>query len=195
MGYAVFLGSTIPAAVGYVYKQKVLQEQDMDVFYVSFWSGNFQIIWGIICLPFIFIPFPGQEVPKVGEFFAEIGNTLACIGGAAPHGESDATCQTSPAPYVWMILYLTFNVSFNMCMTWLTKRISAAWTQVATVLCLGLCNIFSTQQWIMGSSAEAMSCDDWLSVITVCVALWVYNLENETKACGKEQETDSTEGC
>jgi len=182
--YGLFLVSTFPGAVGNVYKQRVLQAQDVDVFYATWWSGNFQVLWGLICLPLMFMPLPGQETPKISEFFSEIGHTFACMGGSTERA-GDGTCGTSPPPYFWIIVYLLFNITFNLAMTWLVKKISAAWAQIATVVCLGMCNIFSTSKLIMGASAEPMSLDDWLGVVIVCISLWVYNLESEVSNYGK----------
>jgi hypothetical protein len=183
--YALFLLSTAPAAVSNVYKQKVLQGCDADVFYVTFWSGWFQVLWGWLCIPLLWIPLPGQEVLRPGDTFRAIGDTLSCIAGNVPN-PGDGTCAGVPAPWVWIILYLAFNVTFNLALTWLTKRMSAAWAQVATVLCLNLCNIFSSLKFVMGSSAQPLTLYDWLGAILVSIALWVYNLEPEVIADGKE---------
>jgi len=182
--YSLFFVSTIPAAVGNVYKQKVLQGMDVDVFYATWWSGNFQVLWGWLCIPLMWIPLPGQSTISPAETLSAFWDTLACFGGAMPHPD-DGTCHTSPPPWLYLIVYLLFNLSFNMAFLWLTKRISAAWAQVATVLCLGLCNIFSTMKFIMGDSAQPLSLNDWLGIIIVGIALWVYNLESEKTADGE----------
>merc|ERR1712124_156654 len=72
-------------------------------------------------------------------------------------GQGDETCAGTPPPWVWIILYLTFNVSFNLALTWLTKRMSAAWAQIATVLCLNLCSFFSQFKFLMGGGATPMT--------------------------------------
>jgi len=189
--YVLFFISTLPSAGGNVYKQKVLQGRDVDVCYATLWSGIFQVIWGLILLPVIWIPLPGQDVSGPADTWSAIGDTLSCIMGHVPHAH-DETCATSPPPWFWIMIYLCFNISFNIALLWLTKHMSAAWAQVATVLCLNLCSIFSQFQWAAGKSAEPMSLNDWLGLILASIALWVYNLERETTAEGKEFEPHVT---
>jgi len=183
--YIMFALSTIPAAVSNVYKQKVLQGVDADIFYVTWWSGWFQLLWGWISFPLLWIPLPGQDTITPGQTLGTIADTFRCmtgdtIGGAVP------SCGGNPSPIVYVLLYFSFNATFNLCITWLIKRISATWVQVATVLCLNLCNIFSTQRWIMGDSAAPMSAYDWGGAIVVSFALVVYNLQPEVTADGQE---------
>jgi len=181
--YVLYIVSTFPAAVSNVYKQKVLQGVDADIFYVTLWSGWFQWLWGWMCIPLLWIQLPGQDQLLPGETFKAITDTLACLGGDADKGE---TCDQSPPPFVYVLLYFAFNATFNLCITWLIKRISATWVQVATVLCLNLCNIFSSLPFIMGSSAQPMTKFDWAGAVIVSFALVVYNLQPEVTADGKE---------
>lgn len=177
--YTMFLFSTAPGAVSNVYKQKVLQGCDADIFFVTFWSGWWQMLWGWLCVPLLWLPIPGQISPS--ETFGAIADTLSCFAGNVPH-VGDESCAASPAPWVWMVAYLGFNLAFNLCILWLTKRMSAAWTQVATGVCLNLSDIFGSLKFIAGSSAQPMSLHDWLATGFVTVSLWVYNLEPEVKA-------------
>lgn len=188
--YVLFLVSTVPSAASNVYKQKVLQGHDADVFYVTFWSGWFQVVWGWLCMPILWIPLPGQKVLSPGDTFAVIGDALSCIAGNVPH-PGDETCAKSPAPWVWIIFYLGFNLTFNVAFMWLIKRMSAGWAQVANGLCLNLCMIFSSLHFIMGSSAEALTIYDWLAAFLVSISLWVYNLEPEVSAIPDAHGTDA----
>jgi len=191
--YAMYIFSTVPAAVSNVYKQKVLQGVDADIFYVTWWSGWFQLLWGWVCIPLMWLPLPGQDTLPPQDTFKAIAETLQCILGRDPTGDDDS-CTSGTPPWVYVILYFAFNATFNLCITWLIKRISAMWVQVATVLCLNLCNIFSSIPWIMGPSAQALTGWDWAGAIVVSIALWVYNMQPEVTADGKEilqQQTGS----
>merc|ERR1711908_197492 len=149
--YALFVFSTFPAAVSNIYKQKVLQGVDADIFYVTWWSDWFQLLWGWMCIPLMWIPLPGQTTLHPSETFQAIADTLTCISGTDPTHGDDPSCSSGTPPWIYVILYFAFNATFNLCITWLIKRISAMWVQVATVLCLNLCNIFSSWKFIMGS--------------------------------------------
>lgn len=186
--YGLFLFSTVPAAVSNVYKQKVLQERDVDVWYATWWSGNFQVLWGWLCCWVSWLPVPGHSTP--GETPALLSDTVSCLMGNAPHA-ADIHCTVGSLPPVfWFVIYLFFNLSFNVCFLWLTKRMSAMWAQIATVLCLDLTNIFGQFKFIAGGGAQIMSLNDWLATITASMALWVYNMEPETKPTLKKSLKD-----
>jgi len=181
--YGLFFLSTLPGAAGNVYKQKILQSKDVDVWYATWWSGNFQVLWGWALVWVMWIPLPDQDVLSPGQTFSEVGKTFQCFGGHAPR-PSDTGCEQSPPPWIWLILYLSFNITFNMALLTLTKRMSAAWAQVATVLCLDLTNIFSQSTFLMGKSAHAMSTGDWFGTALASIALFVYNREPEINNIG-----------
>lgn len=180
--YVLLLVSIFPGAVSNVYKQSVLQARDVDVCYATWWSGNFQVIWGFLMIWVMWIPLPGMDAPRPSELFQSIADTWQCFIGNIPQ-PGDETCAAGEYPaIVWFAVYLFFNLSFNICMLWLTKVMSAMWAQIATILCLDLTNIFSTIPALAGGSATPMGVSGWLATILASVSLWVYNLEAETTA-------------
>jgi len=175
--FGMFLFSIMPGAAGNVYKQWVLQGRDVDIIYATWWSGNFQVVWGWVCLPLLWVKLPGQDL-QPSDTLDAIGNTFSCMFGSIPH-TGDESCGVSPAPMFWFAIYLMFNMSFNVLMLWLTKHLSATWATIATVLCLDLTNILGMVPFLAGGGAEKMSLNDWLATILASIALWVYNMEKE----------------
>jgi len=177
--YGLFIASTVPSAISNCYKQKVLKGVDLDVVYATWWSGNFQIIWGILLFWINWIPLPQQDVQPPSHTFQDIADTWQCFLGNVPH-PGDESCAGPGGPAItWFIVYLFFNLAFNVCFLWLTKRMSAMWTQIATTLCLDLTNIFSQLKFMVGDSAQLMSLSQWLATLLASIALWTYNLEPE----------------
>jgi len=180
--YGLFLLSTVPMAVSSCYKQKVLKGVNLDVMYAVWWSGNFQVVWGILLFWVNWIPLPEQKVQLPSETFQLIADTWSCLQGNVPH-PGDEACAADGAPGIkWFIIYLFFNLSFNICYLWLTKRMSAVWAQIATALCLCLTNIFSQFPFLVGDAAQLMTLSQWLGTIMAAVALWIYNLQPEIQA-------------
>merc|ERR1712048_27045 len=178
--YGLFLLSVVPAAIGNVYKQKVLKGNDVDVWYATWWSGNFQVIWGLSCFWINWIPLPGQPAPyRPDQTSQAISDTWQCFLGNVPHPDDHSCAEGSLPPIFWFGIYLCFNLTFNICLLWLTKSMSAMWAQIATTLCLDLTNIFSQFSFLMGQGAQLMSLSEWLATLLASVALWVYNLEAE----------------
>jgi hypothetical protein len=193
--FGMFVFSLLPAAVSNVYKQKVLQGGDVDICYATWWSGNFQILWGILCIPQMWLKLPSQAddtYAPVSETFTYIGYTLSCLLGRVPR-EGDESCASEGLPPIfWFAVYLMFNLSFNICILWLTKFLSAMWANIATTLCLDLTNIFSQSSLLMGKGAQMMSLSDWIATVLASVALWTYNLEKEVTLGDDGLEVETT---
>lgn len=179
--YGLFLLSTVPSAVSNCYKQRVLKGRDVDVCYATWWSGNFQVLWGILLFWINWIPLPDQPVQYPGDTFQAISETWQCFLGNVPNPQSESCAGEDGPALKWFVVYLCFNLTFNICLLWLTKRMSAVWAQIATTLCLDLTNIFSQFKFIVGDSAETMTVAEWLGTIIASVALWTYNVESEIR--------------
>lgn len=179
--YGFFALSTVPSAVSNCYKQKVLKGRDVDVCYATWWSGNFQVLWGLLLFWINWIPLPDQNVQPPSATMQMISDTWQCFIGNMPNAD-DQSCAAEGGPAgKWFIIYLCFNLTFNICLLWLTKRMSAVWAQIATTLCLDLTNIFSQFKFIVGDSAQLMSFCEWLATVIASLALWTYNVMPEIR--------------
>ena len=83
------------------------------------------------------------------------------------------------------IVYLLFNVAFNVLLLWLTKRMSATWAAIATVLCLDITSLLSMSKVLMGSEATPVTLQQYLGLILAGIAMWVYNLRPERDVHGR----------
>ena len=194
--YVMYVIGTIPAGVSNCYKQKCLKSVDLEVMYSAQWSGYWQILWGLLMFPFNWIPLPDpaqkQLAADTGEY---ISRTFTCFFGSVPEPlegmsaaaiENDNACASpGGSAFVWFIVYLVFNVSFNVLLLWLTKRMSATWAAIATVLCLDLTALLSMSPALMGNEATPVTLQQYLGLILAGISMWVYNLRPERDADGK----------
>ena len=214
--YLIYVLGTVPSGVSNVYKQKCLKSVDLEVMYASFWSGNWQIMWGLLTFPINWIPMPAPAAAnppaETGEFIAR---AWTCFLGSVPlnstggpylpamttsslvpstcnetelvssYDPGDEVCAASGgSAAVWFMVYIVFNVTFNVLLLWLTKRMSATWAQIGTVLCLDLASIFSQFSWLMGSEAQMLTLQQWFGLVLAGIAMWVYNLKDELDVDG-----------
>ena len=149
---------------------RCLKSVDLEVMYASWWSGNWQIMWGLLTFPLNWIPMPPPATNnpplETGEFLVR---AWACFFGAVPTNSTGqpylpssnvstvtpSVCNVSEVSYsynpgdevcaaeggsaaLWFLIYIVFNVVFNVLLLWLTKRMSATWAQIGTVLCLSV---------------------------------------------------------
>ena len=166
--YLIYVVGTVPAGISNCYKQRCLKSVDLEVMYASWWSGNWQIMWGLLTFPLNWIPMPPPATNnpplETGEFLVR---AWACFFGAVPTNSTGqpylpssnvstvtpSVCNVSEVSYsynpgdevcaaeggsaaLWFLIYIVFNVVFNVLLLWLTKRMSATWAQIGTVLCL-----------------------------------------------------------
>ena len=217
--YIIYIIGTVPSGISNCYKQKCLKSVDLEVMYASFWSGNWQIMWGLLTFPINWIHMPPpaveHEPADTGEFLTR---AWTCFLGSIPLNATgqpyippenttqlitESVCNISEVVHsytpgdevcaakggsaaVWFLVYIVFNVSFNVLLLWLTKRMSATWAQIGTVLCLDLASIFSQFKFLMGSEAEYLTLQQWFGLILAGIAMWVYNLKDELDADGIE---------
>eukprot|EP00434_Breviolum_minutum_P000335 symbB.v1.2.000280.t1/scaffold23.1/size449444/7 len=97
---------------------------------------------------------------------------------------SVTTCDAEPA-YLWFMMYLLFNVFFNLFFLWLIKRLSGTWASIGSILCGNLCGIFSQFELFAGKSAAKLTFEQWMALILSSIAMWVYNIEEEVDVNGK----------
>merc|ERR1712232_1182211 len=94
------------------------------------------------------------------------------------------TCTTGQA-WIWFMVYLFFNLTFNMAVLWLTKYMSGTWASIGNILCGDLYGIFGQFSVFSGKPTQVMPLPEWLALILSSVAMWVYNIEDEMDVTGK----------
>lgn len=189
----MFAGAFIFSAASNVYKQSVLQQRDVDVWFATFWSGNFQVLWGFLLIPLQWIPYPDQELPDPPKrVFQDIADTMSCLAGNSPQPGDEQHCPRSPNGLVWSGLYFSFNLFFNVCLLSLTKAQGANWATIASVLCLFISSVFSQWKLLMGKNATQMTYFDYMALVLAGLALWCYSLFGERKkgSGGGEEEVE-----
>jgi len=189
--YAMYIIGTVPNGISNCYKQKCLKGVDLEVMYATLWSGNWQIVWGLLMFPANWIPLPSPAVVTTpADMGSYLRDTLICFFGRAPTDRpSDAVCASpGGSAFVWFMVYLVFNVSFNVLLLWLTKRMSATWATIATVLCLDLTCLFSMSRALMGDEAQSVTLEQYLGLLIAAIAMLVYNLRPELDKDGRQVE-------
>jgi len=167
--------------------------------YASLWSGYWQILWGFVMFPINWIPMPAPAPSNPPDETVEfLSRAWTCFMGHVPTNSSgvpfilptnstpgDEVCAAGGgSAAVWFLIYILFNVTFNVLLLWLTKRMSSTWAQIGTVLCLDLASIFSQFTFLMGSEAQVLTLQQWFGLAIAGIAMWVYNLKDELDASG-----------
>mmetsp|Transcript_73641 Transcript_73641/g.193197 ORF Transcript_73641/g.193197 Transcript_73641/m.193197 type:complete len:527 (-) Transcript_73641:21-1601(-) len=185
--YFLFILAVVPASFGNCYKQKKLKQVNLDVMWSFFWAGMWQVVWGLVMYPAVWIhwPSPGSSDDSQASpstMGRDIHDSWLCFTGVNPNA-SITTCDGDPA-WVWFIVYLLFNVFYNVFFNWLIKKLSGTWASIGSILCGNLCGILSQYAIFAGNSAELMNLEQWTALVLSSVAMWVYNVDDEVDVHG-----------
>ncbi|CAJ1329966.1 unnamed protein product [Effrenium voratum] len=184
--YGLYIIAVVPSAFSNCYKQKKLKQVNLDVMWSFFWSGMWQVLWGVLLYPLNWVPWPtptGHNEATPAHMGQDLKDSWTCFMGTNPK-PSITTCDSEPA-YLWFAAYLLFNVFFNLFFLWLIKRLSGTWASIGSILCGNLCGFFSQYEIFAGKSAAALTMEQWMALVLSSIAMWVYNIEDETDINGK----------
>jgi hypothetical protein len=172
--YVIYLIGVIPSGMSNCYKQKVLKEFDMNCMWASWWSGNMQIFMGWFCFMISWLPYPvpggGHNTQSPLTLGSDLADSWTCFTGSNPKPSEDSSCTTGTA-WAWFIVYLAFNVFFNLLMLWLTKYLSATWASIGNILCGDLYGVFGQFGIFSGTGTKVMPLEQWLALILSSIAM------------------------
>eukprot|EP01065_Artemidia_motanka_P040340 TRINITY_DN502_c0_g1_i1.p1 TRINITY_DN502_c0_g1~~TRINITY_DN502_c0_g1_i1.p1 ORF type:complete len:478 (+),score=155.98 TRINITY_DN502_c0_g1_i1:50-1435(+) len=186
MYYVIYVGGVIPVGISNCYKQKKLKSVDLDIMWAQFWSGWWQVLWGMVSYTINWIPYPvpgGHNDGSPKTLGSDISDAWTCFTGENPV-PSVTTCDAEPA-WVWFAVYLGFNLTYNLLFLWLTKYLSATWASLGNVVCGNLYAVFNQWKLVGGDGYRTMTLEDWLALTYSTVAMWVYNVEDEVHKSGR----------
>jgi len=193
--YLLYVVAIIPTAFVNCYKQKKLKQVNLDIMWSFFWAGMWQVLWGLLMFPLTWVPWPepgGHNTKSASTFRQDLADSWTCFLGSNPSPEV-TTCSAEPA-WAWFMMYLLFNVFFNLLYLWLIKRLSGTWASIGSILCGNLCGIFSQYRLFAGDSATALTLEQWEALAIASVAMWVYNIEEEVDVDGRTVYGDKKGG-
>ena len=169
----------LPAAFSNVYKEKTLKGKNVSVFWFSAFNTFYQVIWGFITIPYAFIAWPepkgrADATPStLGDMFHD---GFSCFFGIA-RGPKDNETQCVN-PWEWFLLYLVFNVTFNICLLKLSKEVSAAFSAVVSAGNFILTNFLFLSKDLAGA-VQPLEVWTAFGMIAVALAIVIYGTHSE----------------
>jgi len=180
--YGVFIAGTIPMGYSSVLNQKWLQKVDLDVVWSSYWGGYWQLLAAFMTFPmnWVALPYPASHQAP-GDTWTYIKHGTTCIMGYAPTASDlDQQCVSEGGgAYMWFGLYLLFCMAFNVLLCWLTKRMSATWATIGSVLCLDLSALLGSMTWLLGSEAAPVTFEQVLGLLIAGLAIVLYSQSDD----------------
>lgn len=178
----ILMLSQIPDGASNVYKEFGLKGFVSDVWHVNAWISVYQVLWGLLTIPTVFIPWPAPPGVDTGrilpsELFTYLGNGWSCFA----YGENIAPGSPDVCTGVLEIflLYLFFNLVFNQLMLVVFKNGSSVLAVVASAVRLPLVNVLLMSSFIAGPAQDSITIYAWIALVILIGGLIVYRLKPE----------------
>lgn len=184
MWIAVLVFAYVPSATSTCFVAHKLSVAKVDVWWFAWIQNYINIPVNMLMIMAAWLPWPETNPLKPADTFSAIGWTWDCLNGVdtakALGRDFGQSCDAQNGMF-WFMMYLLFNVWYNIFFFWLVRKCGPVWFQVGSMLCLGLTQVLTQFQWLMGERATALRFADWLSLFILVAGFWVYNLQKEHK--------------
>jgi len=146
----IFLMYVIPQGMSSVYKEVAFKDADIDVNYLQAWVALWQGIFVIFLIPLNTLKFLGDNYMSWSQLPDALVNGVKCLGGANSVVDNcwvdvkvsgSPQCDACHNAYVFVILYLIFNLSYNVFIVLVIKHGGAALMYIVMTLRLPLVQI------------------------------------------------------
>eukprot|EP01097_Dermamoeba_algensis_P001945 TRINITY_DN1764_c0_g2_i1.p1 TRINITY_DN1764_c0_g2~~TRINITY_DN1764_c0_g2_i1.p1 ORF type:complete len:564 (-),score=74.63 TRINITY_DN1764_c0_g2_i1:515-2176(-) len=208
----IFFAATIPTALSAVYKEIAFREiEDMDVWYLNGWVALYQFYFGLFYAPLaaVMSDLAIRDIPSnlwngflcflLSSNFITPDDGCSAASDCGP--PSNPTCCDScdgSLPNVsslraiyGVLLYMAFNLSYNILLVLVIKYGSAALMYVASTIVLPLGLVAFTIPALMGSHAQPFTKWNGAGLAVVLFGLVIYRFFAFKK---KDQPTPFAEG-
>eukprot|EP01138_Halocafeteria_seosinensis_P016495 gb/GECG01016826.1/.p1 GENE.gb/GECG01016826.1/~~gb/GECG01016826.1/.p1 ORF type:complete len:484 (+),score=47.23 gb/GECG01016826.1/:1-1452(+) len=181
----VMIASAIPSAMSNAFKEVVLKKvPNLDEFYMAANVGLWQLIFGMVTIPTIGIPFTANYVPlnQLGDYIKDASN---CFVGNQPHQKSECGNGAGGVAPVWLFLiFVGFNITFNLLMLMIFRQGSSVLFVVASTVRLPLVDILLMWRLLSGPAYAKFSLFDGFALFALIVGIAAYQSDPEIPGNG-----------
>jgi hypothetical protein len=167
--------SCIPMTLSSVYKEKALGEVDIDIMYLNGWVAVFQTLFAIpLCFPSASVTgLSWNEIPSnlYGGFLCSFG--INSITEATERYHID-NCSAAP---LYVSLYLSFNLVYNILIVVILKYGSANILWMASTVIVPLSNVAFSLKITPGN--KPLNKMDIVGLVVIMLGLLVYRFTTQ----------------
>eukprot|EP00128_Syssomonas_multiformis_P005614 Colp12_sorted_trinity150504_noHs@32929 len=182
--------SNLPSSASNVYKERALKDVDLDVWYFNAWIATFQIFIGILTVPLVFSELlSGGEPIAPAELGTYLQHASKCFFGTGSL-PGDEACNETPIVFV---IFLVFNIAYNILMLMVFKLGSATLAVVASALRVALSDVGFQWKFLSGPAYKDLTWYDGVALVILIGGLFAYRLRPE-RSSKAPAVTTTTEG-
>ncbi|KAL0486437.1 hypothetical protein AKO1_011993 [Acrasis kona] len=171
--------ANIPMAASNVYKEKYLKEAKLDVWYMNAWVALYQLIFGFISFPIVYIPTPDRDGRRTFINFYDtwtyLGNSWKCFAGI--NSQDNDMCDYF---YAIFIIFMAFNMTYNILMLIVFQKGSSTLAVVASAARLALSNLGFLIKFLAGEAYQPeLTYFDIIALFVLMAGIVVYSATRE----------------
>lgn len=194
----IYFFSVVPSALAAIYKEKLFTQIDLEVNYLQAWVAMWQLLFGFLLIPLNTFKFLGDNYMPYSQLPHALIDGARCFVGintvvtqCARPGTNSALAMTrlcddcSGAWWVTLI-YLSFNILYNIFLVLIIKHGSAALLFVVSTLSLPVVQILFSIRAI-NDPPDTLSVASIAGLVLIVSGLTIYNRsEREAPLAGEE---------
>jgi len=160
----------------YIAKEYWIKGSNLNVWYFRSWDALFELFFGLLLAPIVFIPLPGRDVIAPHNFGNYLLDATECFLGMNVNPTVDH-CNYAWFLYFWTLI---FNIIYNILSLALTKYVSASTTVVASAAVVPVSAVMYLWPFLAGlATISNISVETIVAIPVVMIGIVVYRLVDE----------------
>tara|TARA_B100000497_G_C7694585_1_gene423645 strand:+ start:3858 stop:5039 length:1182 start_codon:yes stop_codon:yes gene_type:complete len=172
----IFVISILPGVLSFVFKEKMLDDQEVDIWWMNLWISVWQFIFGIFMFPIMLLPLSGSDltikVSDVGSYFRD---AFKCQFAGINSRPGDH-CESN---LFYLIIYNVISTFINVLMFMMIKEGSATYYMIINTVKLPIQAWLGSFKSIAGSNYSPININNLFSFVLLAVSTMVYNNKKE----------------
>ena len=172
----IFIVSILPGVLSFVFKEKMLDDQEVDIWWMNLWISVWQFLFGLLMFPIMLIPLSGSDLTikasDVGNYFNDAFKCQFAGINSRPNDECDKNLM-------YLIIYNVISTFINILMFMMIKEGSATYYMIINTVKLPIQAWLGSFKSIAGTNYSPININNLFSFVLLAVSTVVYNNKKE----------------
>ena len=174
----IFIIGILPGVLSYIFKEKMLDNQQINIWWMNLWISIWQFLFGLLMFPIMLIPISGSDITiKVNDIGNYFNDAFKCQF-ANINVRKDDQCDNN---LFNLVVYNTISTFINILMFMMIKEGSSTYYMIINTLKLPIQAWLGSFRSIAGRNYAAININNLFSFVLLGVATLVYNDKPEIK--------------
>ena len=183
----IFIISILPGVLSFVFKEKMLDDQEVDIWWMNLWISVWQFLFGILMFPIMLLPLSGSDLTiKASDVGSYFNDAFKCQFAGINSRPNDQ-CENN---LLYLIIYNVISTFINILMFMMIKEGSATYYMIINTVKLPIQAWLGSFKSIAGSNYSPININNLFSFVLLAVSTVVYNNKKEI-AYQRVTSTDS----